>query len=78
MVGSREVRHPYNIQNSFTEPKLMHQKMLLITLLRGTGGYQRMSFSNSKDGRKIDVVPPFTVSSPEDGLNGKAALACST
>lgn len=51
--------------------------MLLTILLRGTDEYQRMSFNNSKDGMKINVVPPFNPFSTEGGLYGKTGLTCS-
>ena len=48
----------------------------LNSLLRGIDVYQRVSFSNSKGGIKINMVLPFSSSSSGNRQSGKAGLAC--
>ena len=65
-MGSREVRHP-TVSQAVSLNEDGYTQDALNSLLRGIDVYQRVSFSNSKGGIKINMVLPFSSSSLEIG-----------
>lgn len=74
IVGSREVRHP-TMSQAVSCNEDGYTQDAFNSLLRGIDVYQRVSFSNSKGGIKINMVLPFSSSSSGNRQNGKAGLA---